>query len=237
MGKLIKNHWARLIILTAAAYQILAAIYAFFWPKLFFDFLTTTLDPCVRPVPILQLLNLLLGILALAWEWPLPFFVAASARHSRRAVAANRNANAAAGEGGGGYLAPRAARLGEEEEQQQRSANTTADTTRQGGLQAAVTAAALQMDAKAAAGRWQSGKGRGSGPMDAVLARMHRSMEARLMVYPLSSLASLLMYQGTNAGLYYIIGMGVYFWAFSEGEVVMAVPWTLPKRRKAVGIV
>ena len=48
---------------------------------------------------------------------------------------------------------------------------------------------------------------------------MHRSIEARLVVYPLSSLAAFLLYQGTNSGLYYIVGMGVYFWAFSEGEV------------------
>lgn len=48
---------------------------------------------------------------------------------------------------------------------------------------------------------------------------MHRSMEARLVIYPLSSLAALLLYQGTNAGIYYLVGMGVYFWAFSEGEV------------------
>jgi len=62
------------------------------------------------------------------------------------------------------------------------------------------------------------------------LAAMHRSIEARLIVYPLSSLAALLLYQGTNAGLYYIIGMCVYFWGFSEGEVVMGVPWTLPRK-------
>lgn len=60
---------------------------------------------------------------------------------------------------------------------------------------------------------------------------MHRSIEARLLIYPLSTLASLLLYQGTNAGLYYLVGMGVYFWGFSEGEVVMGVPWTLPRRR------
>ena len=215
MGKLIKNHWARLIILTAAAYQLLASLYAFFWPKLFFDFLTTTLDRCVRPVPILQIINLLLALLALAWEWPLPLFVNASARWQSRCR--------------GGYVAPPRHQPGER-------ANTTVDTTKQ-GLQAAVTAAAVQMDADAAGGQEKEGRGNGGGAMDAVLAGMHRSIEARLMVYPLSSLASLLMYQGTNAGLYYIIGMGVYFWAFSEGEVVMAVPWTLPKRRKAVGIV
>ena len=76
---------------------------------------------------------------------------------------------------------------------------------------------------------------------------LHRSIEARLIIYPLSALCALLIYQGTNAGLYYIIGMGAYFWAYSEGEVctirlffniaktdptqiVCPEPWTLPKR-------
>lgn len=77
---------------------------------------------------------------------------------------------------------------------------------------------------------------------------LHRSIEARLIVYPLSALCALLIYQGTNSGLYYIIGMGAYFWAYSEGEVstytsqrvraartngvqiVCPEPWTLPKR-------
>lgn len=84
---------------------------------------------------------------------------------------------------------------------------------------------------------------------------LHRSIEARLIVYPLSALVAVLLYQGTNAALYYLIGMGVYFWAYSEGEVsiffilcggfwtnvfgqiVCAEPWTLPKRgstRRAV---
>ena len=131
MGKLIKNHWARLIILTAALYQIAASIEGFFWPKVFWDFLTTNLDHAVRPVPILQIINLLLGLLALCWEWPLSFL----------------------------------AKTG-----------------------------------------------------------MHRSIEARLVVYPLSALAALLLYQGTNSGLYYLIGMGAYFWAFSEGEVSLNHP-------------
>ena len=64
---------------------------------------------------------------------------------------------------------------------------------------------------------------------------MHRSIEARLMIYPLSSLAALLLYQGTNAGLYYIIGMGVYFWAFTDGEVVMGEPWKLPRPTRGCG--
>ncbi|KAJ4173491.1 hypothetical protein NW754_012493 [Fusarium falciforme] len=80
MGRLIKNHWARLIILSAAVYQVAAAIEAFIWPKIFWDFLTP------------------------------------------------------------------------------------------------------------------------------------------------------LIYQGTNAAIYYLIGMVVYFWAYSEGEIICAKPWTLPQR-------
>ncbi|KAF2820729.1 hypothetical protein CC86DRAFT_117339 [Ophiobolus disseminans] len=118
MGKLIKNHWARLVILTAAAYQIGAAIECFFWPKIFWDFLTKNLDSAVTGAPVLQIVNLLLGIVALAWEWPLPLLA-------------------------------------------------------------------------------------GTG--------LHRSIEARLVVYPLCALCALLIYQGTNSGLYYLIGMGAYF--------------------------
>lgn len=48
---------------------------------------------------------------------------------------------------------------------------------------------------------------------------MHRSIEARLVVLPLVALAAALLYQGTNPAIYYTIGMGIYFWAYSEGEV------------------
>ncbi|KAL8838380.1 MAG: hypothetical protein Q9170_002140 [Blastenia crenularia] len=148
MGKLIKNHWARLIILTAAVFppsdQIAAALEGFFWPKIFWDFLTTNLDPACKPIPILQIVNLLLGILIVAWEWPLPLF-------------------------------------------------------------------------------------------DFAKSALHRSIEARLVVYPLASLSALLLYQGTNSGLYYLIGMGVYFWAYSQGEVVVPEPWGLPRRGSRVG--
>ncbi|OCK85569.1 hypothetical protein K432DRAFT_318141 [Lepidopterella palustris CBS 459.81] len=137
MGKLIKNHWARLIILTAAVYQVAAAIEGFFWPKIFWDFLTKNLDGAVKPIPVLQIINLILGLCGLAMEWPLRFIAGSS---------------------------------------------------------------------------------------------VHRSIEARLIIFPLSALAAVLQYQGTNAALYYLIGMGVYFWAYSEGEVVCAEPWTLPKR-------
>ncbi|KAF3017467.1 hypothetical protein G7054_g4616 [Neopestalotiopsis clavispora] len=137
MGRLIKNHWARLITLTAGVYQIAAAIQGFLWPKIFFDFLTKTLDPAIKPFPILQTINLVMGLWMIAWEYPLVFVA-------------------------------------------------------------------------------------GTG--------IHRSLEARLAALPLFSLAAILTYQGTNAGLYYLIAMVIYFWAYSEGEMICAKPWTLPQR-------
>ena len=106
--------------------QIAAAFEGFFWPKIFWDFLTHSLDAAVKPIPILQIVNLLFGLFLLAWEWPL------------------------------GALAGSA---------------------------------------------------------------IHRSLEARLAFLPLSALAAALTYQGTNAAIYLVIGMAVYFWAYSEGEV------------------
>jgi hypothetical protein len=142
MGRLIKNHWARLIILTAAAYQVAAAVSGYFWPKIFWDFLTRTLDPAVRPIPVLQTMNLVFGLGMLSLEWPLGFLAGSS---------------------------------------------------------------------------------------------LHRSLEFRLAVLPLTALASILMYQSTNAGIYYLIGMVVYFVAYSEGEIICAKPWTLPQRGRAGG--
>ncbi|KAI0600209.1 hypothetical protein F4775DRAFT_74858 [Biscogniauxia sp. FL1348] len=142
MGRLIKNHWARLITLTAASYQVAAAIEAFFWPKIFFDFLTKTLDPAIKPAPVLQIINLIMGIAVLAWDYPLGFIAGSS---------------------------------------------------------------------------------------------IHRSLEARLAAFPLMALASVMLYQGTNAAIYYLTAMVVYFWAYSEGEIVCAKPWTLPQRGRSGG--
>jgi len=47
----------------------------------------------------------------------------------------------------------------------------------------------------------------------------HRSIEFRLLLYPLSSILAALIDQGTNAAIYYFVGILVYFWAYSEGEV------------------
>ena len=60
--------------------QIAAALEGFFWPKFFFDFLTKNLDACVRPVPILQTINLVVAFVTLAYEWPLKY-VAGTAIH------------------------------------------------------------------------------------------------------------------------------------------------------------
>lgn len=109
--------------------QIGASIEGFIWPKIFWDFLTKSLDVAVKPFPILQIINLIFGIAMIALEWPLPLLAGTS---------------------------------------------------------------------------------------------VHRSIEFRLAILPLSALACLLMYQSTNPGLYYLVGMGAYFWAFSEGEVCLA---------------
>lgn len=53
---------------------------------------------------------------------------------------------------------------------------------------------------------------------------VHRSIEARLIFLPLTALTSLLMYQSTNAGIYYLIALIVYFVAYSEGEVSLYSP-------------
>ncbi|KAH6671264.1 hypothetical protein B0J14DRAFT_564947 [Halenospora varia] len=140
MGKLIKNHWARLIVLTAGVYQVMAGIHGFFWPKIFWDFLTKNLDGAVKPIPVLQTLNVVFGLIMVAWEWPLPLLAGSA---------------------------------------------------------------------------------------------MHRSIELRLVLIPIGALAAALLYQGTNAALYYVIGMIVYFWAYSEGEVIVAKPWSLPQRSRS----
>lgn len=150
MGRLIKNHWARLIMMTAATCksftfrhsltfnftnlnldQIVAAIEGFFWPKIFWDFLTKNLDGAVKPIPILQVLNLVFGLLVLAMEWPLNFFAGTA---------------------------------------------------------------------------------------------IHRSIESRLVFLPITILTTILMYQTTNPAIYYTVAMGVYFWAYSEGEVRFLLP-------------
>jgi len=92
--------------------------------------MTKALDPAVRPFPILQIVNLILGIVIFAWEWPMGAIAGSS---------------------------------------------------------------------------------------------FHRSLELRLVVLPLAILSAALLYQATNPAIYYLIGMIVYFWAYSEGEVSLSL--------------
>ena len=60
--------------------HIAASIEGFFWPKMFFDFYTKNFDKAVKPIPILQIINLVFGLITFAYEWPLRF-LAGSAIH------------------------------------------------------------------------------------------------------------------------------------------------------------
>ncbi|RKF81871.1 hypothetical protein GcM3_030025 [Golovinomyces cichoracearum] len=80
MGRLVKCHWARLIVLSAAVCQIMAALLGYFWPRMFLEFMTKSLSVAVKPFPSLQTVNLVFGILVCAWEWPLGL-VAGSTLH------------------------------------------------------------------------------------------------------------------------------------------------------------
>lgn len=64
---------------------------------------------------------------------------------------------------------------------------------------------------------------------------LHRSLEFRLAILPLAGLAAALLYQATNAAIYYVVALVVYFWAYSEGEIICAKPWTLPQRGRPGG--
>lgn len=139
MGKLVKNHLARLIVLTAAVYQVAAGVHGYFWPKIFWDFITHALDSIVTPIPILQTLNVVFGLLIIGWEYPLPWLIPGTA--------------------------------------------------------------------------------------------LHRSIIARLVVIPMAAVVAVMLYQGTNAALYYLIGMAIYAWGYNEGEIV-CMPWKVPSRGK-----
>ncbi|KAI1839834.1 hypothetical protein JX265_014160, partial [Neoarthrinium moseri] len=43
---------------------------------------------------------------------------------------------------------------------------------------------------------------------------VHRSIVLRIVALPFLSLSALLLYQATNAGLYYLIGLTFYFWGY-----------------------
>ncbi|KAH6641115.1 hypothetical protein F5144DRAFT_482746 [Chaetomium tenue] len=109
-----------------------ASLMAFIWPKVFFDFATKRMDVLVSPIPILQLINLFLATVILAWEWPLN-----------------------------------------------------------------------------------------------VIAWSHseQSIISRLLILPLTSMISLLIYQATDVALYYLVGFTIYLWAYRCGEKIPLEWW------------
>ena len=48
---------------------------------------------------------------------------------------------------------------------------------------------------------------------------MHRMIAPRLIVLPFATLAAALLYQATDPAIYYLIGIGLYLWAYHSGEV------------------
>ncbi|KAK6842255.1 hypothetical protein PG987_003115 [Apiospora arundinis] len=132
MGKLIKSHLARLISLSAASYQAIAALYGFLWPKVFWDFTTKSMDSAVSPIPYLQLANFVSAGAVMAWEWPI---------HS-------------------------CAQL-----------------------------------------------------------RFYVYPQAHAVIFLVAAVPASLLYQGTNAALYYIIAAAFYWWSCYEGEIISPQPW------------
>ncbi|RSH93164.1 hypothetical protein EHS25_007517 [Saitozyma podzolica] len=86
MGQLVYHEWARLLALSSAAYMLWASFWAFLFRKFFWDMIGGTLGPAgiipgsntaplvfiTTTIPLLQIFSLLLSIVALALEWPLP---------------------------------------------------------------------------------------------------------------------------------------------------------------------
>lgn len=48
---------------------------------------------------------------------------------------------------------------------------------------------------------------------------IHRSGLVRLVTLPVVAVPAILIYQGTNAALYYFVGLAMYVLAYYEGEV------------------
>ncbi|PRQ71950.1 hypothetical protein AAT19DRAFT_10065 [Rhodotorula toruloides] len=86
MGALIWHDWARLLALTSGAYVAWAALWGLFYRKYFWDFVGGRLGPhgivpppqaalfekIIVELPILQIVNIVNGLVTLALEWPLP---------------------------------------------------------------------------------------------------------------------------------------------------------------------
>ncbi|KIM69787.1 hypothetical protein SCLCIDRAFT_103023 [Scleroderma citrinum Foug A] len=87
MGKLVWNELGRYVSLTASAYAVWASFWGMFFRKFFWDFVGGILrDPggiqpsprarvfiaIIVKVPFIQIMSMIVGLLILALEWPLP---------------------------------------------------------------------------------------------------------------------------------------------------------------------
>lgn len=70
-------------------------------------------------------------------------------------------------------------------------------------------------------------------PLPLIAGRgFHRYILTRLIIYPANAVLVALLYQGTDPAAYYLLGIILYFWAYTQGEEVCEKPWTLPKKGK-----
>ncbi|KAK1923476.1 hypothetical protein DB88DRAFT_491375 [Papiliotrema laurentii] len=88
MGDLIWCDWGRLCAITSAIYMLWASFWAFFYRKFFWDFIGGTLGPAgiipgtntkgfvliVVKIPLLQIFTLLIALLTILLELPVPLY-------------------------------------------------------------------------------------------------------------------------------------------------------------------
>ena len=53
----------------------------------------------------------------------------------------------------------------------------------------------------------------------------YRHLETRMFASLFAVFPALLLYQATNAALYYLIGIAIYIWGYKEGEVRGIFPY------------
>lgn len=96
MGVLKYHDWGSLLALASATYVIWAGIFAIFYRKFFWDMIGGTLGPngiipgpnsalfisLIVKVPLIQVLNIINGVLTFALEWPLPMIEGTSIHRS-----------------------------------------------------------------------------------------------------------------------------------------------------------
>lgn len=49
---------------------------------------------------------------------------------------------------------------------------------------------------------------------------IHRNIIARFLILPMAALLAILLYQATNAAIYYMIALAIYVWAYFQHEVI-----------------